>query len=287
MHNDIAVVDYKDHQAPRQFATSLKKTGFAVIKNHPIKIAELTLAYEKWQQFFAASEVQKSAFEFDPKNHDGYASTEKSETAKGNSQKDLKEFYHFYPWARVPEFVEGLKSITFSMYDQLNLLAAEILQWVEADLPSEISEQLSMPLAKMIDHSKHTLLRIIHYPPLKGNEPAGSIRAAAHEDINLLTLLPAATAKGLQAQTNDGQWIDVPVDPSYIVVNSGDMLAECTDNYYQATTHRVINPTDSTNNQSRLSMPLFLHPREEVILSKRHTAASYRAERFAELGLDE
>ena len=105
------------------------------------------------------------------------------------------------------------------------------------------------------------------------------------QDINLLTLLPAATASGLQVKHSSGDWWDVPINPSWIIVNAGDMLQECTDYYYPSTTHRVLNPTGDEAKKSRLAMPLFLHPCGEVVLSKRHTAQSYRAERFAELGL--
>ena len=90
----------------------------------------------------------------------------------------------------------------------------------------------------------------------------------------------------MQVLSKSGDWIDVAGGHGNIIVNSGDMLGECSDGYYRATTHRVVNPEGEAAKQARLSMPLFLHPRDEVVLSKRHTASSYRAERFKELGLD-
>jgi len=114
---------------------------------------------------------------------------------------------------------------------------------------------------------------------------AGAVRAAAHEDINLLTVLPTANERGLQLLTRTGAWIDVPADPGALVVNVGDMLQECSHGYYRSTTHRVVNPTGDSARHSRLSLPLFLQPRPEVILSERHTAASYMDERLRELGV--
>ena len=164
-------------------------------------------------------------------------------------------------------------------------MAGTLLKWVDENAPAEVRAKLSMALPDMITDSKNTLFRLIHYPPLTGNEPKGAIRAASHEDINLLTLLPAATAKGLQVKDAQGNWLDVPVNPGWIIVNAGDMLQECSGHYYTSTAHRVLNPTGEDAKKSRLSMPLFLHPRDEVVLSDRHTRLSYFKERMKELGL--
>jgi isopenicillin N synthase-like dioxygenase len=137
----------------------------------------------------------------------------------------------------------------------------------------------------MVDGSAQTLLRVLHYPPLGGDEEEGAVRAAAHEDINLITLLVAATAPGLQLRDARGDWHDVPADPGTIVVNAGDMLQMATDGHYRSTSHRVVNPPAREASRSRLSMPLFLHPRKEVRLSDRHTAGSYLEERLREIGL--
>ena len=117
-----------------------------------------------------------------------------SETAKGYNKKDLKEFYHFYPWGRCPELT---KSVTMALYNELNQMAGTLLSWIESYLPENLSADLSMPLSDMIKNSQSTLFRLIHYPPLTGSEDPGALRAAPHEDINLITLLPAATAERL------------------------------------------------------------------------------------------
>jgi isopenicillin N synthase-like dioxygenase len=120
---------------------------------------------------------------------------------------------------------------------------------------------------------------------LNGTEEQGAIRAAAHEDINLITLLPAATEPGLQVKDKAGNWHDVKTDPETLVVNISDMLQEATDGFYRSTTHRVINPEGSDYSKPRLSMPMFVHPRADVVLSPRYTAGSYLNERLRELGL--
>jgi len=280
--NKIAVVDYRDPNAAEKFTKSLEAYGFGVLSNHPVKQQLINQTYEAWRAFFESPLAEKNKFEFDKKEHDGFASFELSETAKGHTQKDLKEFYHWYPWARSPESV---CKITQELYNALNSLAVQLLSWVEAHMPESIQAQLSMPLGGMIQDSPRTLFRPIYYPPLTGKEPKDAIRAAAHEDIDLLTVLAAATEPGLQVLDKDGHWLDVPTDRNWLIINTGDMLAEATQNFYKATTHRVINPTGGNITKARMSMPLFLHPREEVRLSNRHTAGSYRQERFAELGL--
>ena len=118
-----------------------------------------------------------------------------------------------------------------------------------------------------------------------GTEEPGAIRAAAHEDINLLTILPASNEPGLQVKGSDGEWMDVPCDFGTLIINIGDMLQEASRGYYPSTTHRVINPTGGSAAKSRISLPLFLHPRPDVVLSERHTAHSYLMERLRELGV--
>jgi isopenicillin N synthase-like dioxygenase len=137
----------------------------------------------------------------------------------------------------------------------------------------------------MVENNDKTLLRILHYPPLEGDEELGAIRAGAHEDINLLTVLPAANEPGLQVKTKEGDWLDVPCDFGNLIINIGDMLQEASGGYYPSTTHRVINPEGSDKTKSRISLPLFLHPKPDVVLSERHTANSYLMERLRELGV--
>ncbi len=276
----LPVVDYTSPTASEAFFESLVETGFAVLKNHPVPESLIDSIYAGWQRFFLSE--QKHDFAFDPKTHQGFVSTAQSETAKGSSIKDLKEFYHYFFQGRCPD---DLCQLTETFYVAMNDFAQQLLAQVEQRLPSTVREALSEPLASMIEDSTLTLLRLIHYPPLETALEPGAVRAAAHEDIDLLTLLPAATAKGLQVQLKDGRWLDVPCQRGWMIINVGDMLQECTQGYLRATSHRVINPDGEAALQSRVSCPLFLHPRNEVVLSSRHTAGSYLDERLAELGL--
>ncbi|REL36836.1 2OG-Fe(II) oxygenase family protein [Thalassotalea euphylliae] len=276
----VQVVDYQSPDAPEQFVKSLRETGFGVLVNHPIKQEVVESIYKNWYEFFTSDEKQK--FAFDPEKQDGYFAPEISEVAKGHTKKDIKEYYHVYPWGRIPA---SLKDEIMAYYELASNLATELLDWVEKHSPAEIAAKYSEPLSNMIKDTPNTLLRVLHYPPLKGDEEPGAIRAAAHEDINLLTILPAANEPGLQVKLNDGTWSDVPCDFGNLIINIGDMLQEVTGGYFPSTSHRVINPTGKGSENSRISLPLFLHPRDEVVLSERHTQRTYLDERLKELGV--
>jgi len=276
----VQVVDYRAPDAAQKFTESLHETGFGVLTHHPIQQALVENIYAQWLTFFNSEE--KHQFAYSKETQDGYFSTAISETAKGSSQKDIKEYFHVYPWGRVPA---ALKADADSYYAQTNALAEELLGWVEQYTPPEIARLYREPLSHMIRGSTHTLLRVLRYPPLTGNEPAGSIRAAAHGDINLLTILPAANEPGLQVLGKDGTWHDVPCDFGTLTINIGDMLQEASQGYYPSTQHRVVNPTGEGAKKSRVSLPLFLHPRSDVVLSDRYTANSYLEERLRELGV--
>jgi isopenicillin N synthase-like dioxygenase len=276
----IQVVDYQDKDAGKLFVQSLRETGFGVLINHPIQQELVESIYKNWYEYFSTEE--KLELSFDPEKQDGYFSTEISETAKGHAKKDIKEYFHVYPWGRIPE---QLKEEILTYYDNASELAAELLDWVEKYGPENVSSKYSEKLSNMIKDTPNTLLRILHYPPLSGDEEPGAVRAAAHEDINLLTILPAANEPGLQVQKQDGSWVDVPSDFGSLIINIGDMLQEASGGYFPSTSHRVINPSGKASEKSRISLPLFLHPRSEVVLSERHTQRSYLLERLKELGV--
>lgn len=276
----VKVVDYRAADAAEQFTRSLHETGFGVLVNHPLQQALVEKIYANWLGFFNGTDKQDYAFSAE--TQDGYFSTEISETAKGHTQKDIKEYFHVYPWGRIPP---QLKADALDYYAQANRLAQQLLSWVQQHTPAEIAAGYSEPLSQMIEGSRLTLLRVLRYPPLTGQEPAGSLRAAPHGDINLLTILPAANEPGLQVLSKDGQWLDVPSDFGMLIINIGDMLQEASQGYYPSTQHRVVNPTGEGAKKSRVSLPLFLHPREDVVLSQRYTAHSYLDERLRELGV--
>jgi isopenicillin N synthase-like dioxygenase len=277
---NVQVVDYRDPDAAQKFTQSLHETGFGVLKNHPIPQALVERIYATWLDFFNGDD--KAQYAFSKETQDGWFSTAISETAKGAVLKDIKEYFHVYPWGRIPP---QLKEDALAYYVQANALAAELLSWVERYTPPEIAKSYREPLSNMIQNSTQTLLRVLRYPPLTGQEPAGAVRAAAHGDINLLTILPAANEPGLQVKGTDDQWRDVPCDFGTLAINIGDMLEEASQGYYPSTLHRVLNPVGEGAKRSRVSLPLFLHPRNDVVLSDRYTADGYLQERLRELGV--
>jgi isopenicillin N synthase-like dioxygenase len=280
---DLLVVDCTAADAPQRLTESMRDTGFAVLSNHGIPAAEIDKAYTGWAEFFASQAkhdytvAQNASAGFFPF---------RSENAKDAPAKDLKEFFHFYPGGPLPD---GLEALTRAMHDQLVALGGRLLGWIEDNTPADVRARFSEPLPAMVYDSPSNLLRILHYPPLQGApEEAGAERAAAHEDINLITLLVAGSAPGLQAQDSTGTWHDVPCDPGMITVNVGDMLEKASGGYYPSTTHRVVNPAadpSGPGNTSRYSMPMFLHPRAEVRLDEHYTADAYLQERLREIGL--
>ncbi|MBO2611874.1 isopenicillin N synthase family oxygenase [Shewanella algae] len=276
----LETIDYRAADAAERFVESLRSTGFGVLRNHPISQQLVQDIYRDWQDFFNSEE--KQAFMFKPETQDGFFPASISETAKGHTVKDIKEYFHVYPWGRIPE---QLQDNILTYYQEANALAAELLDWVEAHSPAEVAANYRTALSQMIANSHKTLLRVLHYPPMTGDETPGAIRAAAHEDINLLTVLPAANEPGLQVKSLDGEWLVVPSDFGNLIINIGDMLQEASAGYFPSTTHRVINPEGADMSKSRISLPLFLHPRPDVVLSERYTADSYLMERLRELGV--
>lgn len=276
----LEAVDYNSPTAAKDFVESLRQTGFGVLKNHPIAKQQVSDIYNTWQTFFNSSE--KENFVYNKGTQDGFFPQSVSEVAKGFKKKDIKEYYHYYPWGQCPD---ELKANIHEYYEKTNTLATELLNWIEQESPEEVSKHYREPLSNMIKDSDQTLLRILHYPPLAGDEEPDAIRAAAHEDINLITILPAANEPGLQVKATDGSWLDVPSDFGNLIVNIGDMLQEASGHYFPSTTHRVVNPEGTDTSKSRISLPLFLHPRPDVKLSEKYTAGSYLQERLRELGV--
>lgn len=274
----LVAVDYASPSAKHDFVRSLHETGFGVLKNHPLRQQQVQGIYDQWRAFFG--EDRKFDFTVSDNGSGGYYPQTMSETAKGNTIKDLKEFFHFYPGGVCPD---ELRADAQAYHDNAMALAAELLQWIEDESPSDVAVLYRQPLSAMIKDSPKHLLRILHYPPLTGDEEPAAIRAAAHEDINLITILPASNEPGLQVLAADGSWLEVPCDFGNLIVNNGDMLQEASGGYFPSTTHRVVNPDGADKTVGRVSLPLFCHPRPDVVLSDRYTADAYLQERLREL----
>ena len=191
----IEAIDYNAPNAAELFVESLRLTGFGVLKNHPIQQKLVEDIYQQWQGFF--DDESKQDFLYNKGNQDGFFPADVSETAKGAKTKDIKEYFHYYPWGQCPE---ALKPALVAYYQEARNLASELLSWVEEHSPAEVAKNYRQSLSSMVENSDQTLLRVLHYPPLTGDEEPDAIRAAAHEDINLLTILPASNEPGFISQ---------------------------------------------------------------------------------------
>ena len=271
-------ISYASPNFSDAFMASLHRYGFAAVVDHPLDDARIKRIYSDWSGFFA--DQNAADFAMDPIDQDGYFSLQEAEAAKGFDQRDFKEYFQYYPWGRCPSALEPDLAAHFAA---AVALGAEFLTCIAESLPADITAQLTEPLRDMIEGSGQSMLRVLHYPPV----PAGAsvLRAAPHEDINLLTLLPAADGPGLELQLLGGEWVSVPHKPGQLIVNIGDMLHEATGGYLPSTTHRVAAPECGEALPSRMSLPLFLHPRPEVVLSPRYSARQYLTQRLNELGV--
>ena len=243
---------------------ALEQFGFFILDQSPIPPEVLGRAYQIAMDFFTLPAAIKLQYQQPDQN--GFTAFG-SEQAKGSSRPDLKEFWHINPAslnqaeALWPEPLPAFRPVMTRLYYQLHDCAMTLLEACALDLGQ--SPQWLVAMAR----DGNTLLRLAHYPPLGMSPPPEGLRAAPHEDINLITLLCAATAPGLEILTQRGEWLPVQANPNQVVVDTGDMLQNLTNGLLKSTTHRVINPLQST--QRRLSMPFFVHPRAEVDLSPR------------------
>lgn len=277
----IETVDFQAPDAALRFVRSLEATGFALVDRPPIAGDDLERLYEAWLGFFRGTD--KRSYVADPRApvpQGGYWPPEVSETAVGHSARDLKEFFHVVPGGGLPPALrDGIEAYRQRALD----FARVLLGWLHEQAPADVLSRFPAPLPSLLSE-QHSVLRVVHYPPLAGGEPAGAVRAAAHQDINLLTLLPLAREPGLEVLDGAGRWHALHGRPGQFVINAGDMLAEATGGYFPSTTHRVVNPTGEGRHRSRLALPFFLAPRLDLVLSERYTAGSYLEERLRAIG---
>jgi isopenicillin N synthase-like dioxygenase len=171
------------------------------------------------------------------------------------------------------------------LFNQLNEIGETLLKWIEENTTKEINNLFTEKLSGMVRNSDNTMMRMINYPAISKDEDIGSIRAAAHGDINFLTMLVASTKPGLQVKSLDNDWIDIKCDPGAIIVNIGDMLERASNGYYPSTIHRVINPKGKDRRVNRMSMPLFLHARPEVEFHDGETVGEFLNQRILDIGI--
>ncbi|MEM6710106.1 MAG: 2OG-Fe(II) oxygenase family protein [Pseudomonadota bacterium] len=272
----VATVRFSAADAPQRFVQALRDTGFAILEDHPINAGRLEALTRDWQGFFDSEAKHEFLHPPGPEARSGYWSATESETAVGHEQPDLKEFFQFLGNSAAPaDLTSGIAQFRA---DAL-AIGIQLLRWIDAAILQAGIRTLKRPLAELVCDDE-SVLRVLHYPPLAGGEPVGAVRAAAHEDINLITLLPVTREPGLEALDREGVWHAVHGKPGQIIVNAGDMLQEATDRYFPSTTHRVVNPSAESSNRSRISIPYFLQPELDTRLSDRYTAGSYLAERL-------
>jgi len=306
---DLADFLSGDSSKKMQFVADLGKAyqeiGFVAVKNHQIPEALISELYSKNKSFFELSKEEKKQYEIPGSGGQrGYTSFGK-EHAKGMTEGDLKEFWHFgqfveddellkatYPDNLDVKEVPGYLEIGKKAYQTFEKTGTEMLRAIALFLGID-----EFYFDKYV-HNGNSILRPIHYPPVT-NSSTKAVRAGAHEDINLITLLVGASADGLQVLTKQNEWVDVTEIQGHIVVNVGDMLQRLTNNKLRSTTHRVINPVQEKQATSRYSVPFFLHPVSPMPLNclpetvdENHpkqyddiTAGDYLTERLHEIGL--
>lgn len=282
---EIAKINLHQDSFAQSLHRSFQECGFAVICKHGIDSELIKNVYKEWVDFFGLSEEQKHMYKFQREFvnvQDGYFPASISETAKGYKFKDLKEFFHYSPGGdKLPVEVK----YTAELYECLMSVAKKLTAALDSILHKENCLPKNLSLNKIIDDKFGTIMRIIHYPKVPANAERGAMRAAAHKDINLITLLVAATEPGLAVQDKKEDWHLIDCNTNDIIVNCGDMLQELTNGFYKSTAHKVINPDNEGENVARYSMPLFVHPEPKTVLSTKYTAKSFLRERLAENGL--
>lgn len=252
----------------REFGTSFQRFGFAMITDHGLDPALVDRAWDLTRALFAQSDEQKRGYLIPGKSGARGYTAFGTEIAKGAKHVDLKEFWHVgrdlpeghplsdsMPPNVWPDEPEGFRETFEAMFAEFDRIGAQLLSGIARYL--ELSpDWFDDPI-----RDGNSVLRLLHYPPVQGS-PDG-IRAEAHEDINLITLLLGAEEAGLQILEPDGSWLPVSPPPGALAVNVGDMLQRLTNHRLPSTTHRVTNPDTGRAAHSRYSMPFFLHLRSD------------------------
>ena len=277
---DLSDFTSQDVERKQKFVQSLgeayQNIGFVAVKNHGLSDKLTANLYNSVKQFFNLSETTKLKYEIENiGGQRGYTAKGK-EHAKGRNIGDLKEFYHVgqevedrdrlnldYPANVFPQEVPEFSTATVEAFRTLEAAGMQILRAIALYL--ELDEFYFDDRVVQ----GNSILRAIHYFPIDNPEsvPEGAVRAAAHGDINLITLLMGASTEGLQILRRDGAWIPVTALPDQIVVNVGDMLERLTNNKLRSTVHRVVNPALELLAKPRYSIPFFMHPISDMDLS--------------------
>ena len=264
----ISGIDEERRAFSDDLGHSFNQTGFAIIKNHGLKKELTDELYKVIKAFFDLEDEKKIKYYFpDLYGQRGYV-VKGQEHAKGSKKGDLKEFFHIgnpsisNPQNIWPHEVESFNEIGSEVFITLENIGLTLLR--------AISMYLNIDKNYFEDKVKggESILRSIHYFPLDPLDISdGAVRAAAHGDINLITLLMGASADGLEFLTKQNKWIPISSKDDELVINVGDMLERLTNKRLLSTVHRVVNPSIDKLGTSRYSIPFFMHPRPEMDLS--------------------
>ena len=289
----------------REIGKAYEDIGFVALKGHFLSDELVADLYTEIKKFFSLPVETKRKYEIEGiGGQRGYVSFGK-ESAKGKKEGDLKEFWHFGQYVEDnPKLkAEYPDNVTVDELPHFNAVGKETYQMLE-----KTGVYVLRALALFLGLDEHyfdkyakngnSILRPIHYPPIT-SEPKNAVRAAAHGDINLITLLMGAQGRGLQVQNHKGEWLDAIAEPDELVINVGDMLSRHSNNRLKSTIHRVVNPPKEKWGTSRYSIPFFMHPISEMPLDCLEncidddhpklyddiTAGDFLNERLVELGL--
>jgi isopenicillin N synthase-like dioxygenase len=288
-----------------EIGKAYEEIGFVALKGHFLDDNLVDRLYNEVKTFFSLPVETKKRYEIPGiGGQRGYVSFGK-ESAKGKKEGDLKEFWHFGQYVeddeeRKKEYPDNVEVKEVPEFNKVGKEAYEMLEKTAKYVLRALALHLNLEETYFDEyiHNGNSILRPIHYPPII-EEPENAVRAAAHGDINLITLLMGAQGRGLQVQRHDGEWIDAIAEPDELMINVGDMLSRHTNNRLKSTIHRVVNPPRELWGTSRYSIPFFMHPISEMKLDvldscvdeknrKKFddiTAGEFLNERLVELGL--
>lgn len=298
-----------DPKRKQKFVNEIGKAyediGFVALKGHFLDDSLVDELYSEVKNFFSLPLDVKEKYEIPGiGGQRGYVSFGK-EHAKGRKEGDLKEFWHFGQYLdenskRQGEYPDNVEVAELPQFNKVGKEAYQMLEKTGIYVLRALALFLGLDEFYFDNYAKegNSILRPIHYPPIT-SEPENAVRAAAHGDINLITLLMGAQGRGLQVQNHNGEWIDAIAEPDELVINVGDMLSRHTNNRLKSTIHQVVNPPRELWGTSRYSIPFFMHPVSEMKLdclencidedhSKLYediTAGEFLHERLVDLGL--
>ena len=295
----------KKQQFIDQIGHAYENIGFVALKGHFLDDQLVEDLYAEIKKFFDLPTAIKKTYEIPGINGQrGYVSFGK-ESAKGKKEGDLKEFWHFGQYVDAgskyaKEYPENVTVKELKKFNEIGKKTYQMLEKTAMYVLRSLALYLNLEETYFDQYiaNGNSILRPIHYPPIT-SEPKGAERAAAHGDINLITLLMGAHGKGLQVQNHKGEWIDAMATPDELMINVGDMLSRHSNNKLKSTIHRVTNPPKESWGSSRYSIPFFMHPISEMKLDvlkncidednpkqfEDITAGEFLEQRLKELGL--